>query len=327
MSSGATRQVLVTGAYGYLGGRIAQALAREPGTADGLLLGTRSTPSAAPAWLPLAQPRMLDWQSPAALQQACAGVHAIVHLAAMNEIDAVRDPVGALDINTTCTLRLLEAAVAAGVQRFVYMSTAHVYGAPLRGTIDERTLPRPVHPYAITHKASEDFLLAASDAGRIEGVVLRLSNGFGAPAHPQVNRWTLLVNDLCRQAAAEGSLTLASSGMRRRDFITLEDVSRAVRHALALPSTELGDGLFNLGGDAAMRVIDMAQLVAARCAVVLGTPIAVKSAAPRADERSDDLIYASGKLQATGFRLLRNHAAEIDATLRICVAAFGKGRA
>ena len=98
-----------------------------------------------------------------------------------------------------------------------------------------------------------------------------------------------------------------------------------VRHTLALPSTELGDGLFNLGGDAAMRVIDMAQLVAARCAVVLETPIPVKSAAPRADERSDDLIYASGKLQATGFRLLRNHAAEIDATLRICVAAFGKG--
>ena len=115
---------------------------------------------------------------------------AIVHLAAMNEMDCARDPAAALEVNTALTLRLLNAAVAAGVRRFVYLSTAHVYGAPLRGHIDERALPRPVHPYAITHRAAEDFVLAAFDAGRIEGVVLRLSNGVGAPAHAAVDRWT-----------------------------------------------------------------------------------------------------------------------------------------
>lgn len=317
----AALRVLVTGAYGYTGGRIAQALAHGGGAE--VLLGTRHTLQRAPAWLPSARPVTLDWQSPASLQRACTGADAIVHLAAMNEIDSARDAAAALDVNARQTLHLLDAAIAAKVPRILYMSTAHVYGAPLRGQIDERTLPRPRHPYAITHKVAEDFMLAALDAGKIEAVVLRLSNGFGAPAHAEVNRWTLLVNDLCRQAVAEGSLTLSSSGLARRDFVTLEDVSRAVQHVLHLPAPKLADGLFNLGGDAALQVIEMAELIAARCAPVLGVRVPVRRAAPRQDERSDELLFSSNKLQGTGFTLMRNHAAEIDATLRLCAVAFG----
>ncbi len=317
----AAPKVLVTGAYGYTGGRIAQALARGGGAE--VWLGSRNALQGAPAWLPQARPVMLDWQSPESLQRACAGADAIVHLAAMNEIDSARDPAAALDVNARQTLRLLDAAIAAKVPRILYMSTAHVYGAPLRGQIDERTLPRPLHPYAITHRVAEDFMLAALDAGKIEALVLRLSNGFGAPAHADVNRWTLLANDLCRQAVIEGSLTLSSSGLARRDFVTLEDVSRAVVHALSLPAHQLADGLFNLGGDAAMRVIDMAELIAARCEPVLGVRVPVRRAAPLQDERSDELLFSCAKLQGTGFTLMRNHAAEIDATLRLCAAAFG----
>ena len=318
---GATPRVLVTGAYGYVGGRIAQALAHGGGAE--VWLGTRNTRQGAPAWLPQARPVTLDWQSPASLQRACAGADAIVHLAAMNEIDSARDPAAALDVNARQTLHLLDAAIAAKVPRILYMSTAHVYGAPLRGPIDERTLPRPRHPYAITHKVAEDFMLAALDAGKIEALVLRLSNGFGAPAHADVNRWTLLANDLCRQAVVEGSLTLSSSGLARRDFVTLDDVSRAVLHVLHLPARQLADGLVNLGGDAAMRVIDMAELSAARCEAVLGVRVPVRRAAPRQDERSDELLFSCAKLQGTGFTLTRNHEAEIDATLRLCAAAFG----
>ena len=95
------------------------------------------------------------------------------------------------------------------------------------------------------------------------------------------------------------------------------------RHALSLPARQLADGLFNLGGDAAMRVIDMAELIAARCEPVLGVRVPVRRATPRQDERSDELLFSCAKLQGTGFTLMRNHAAEIDATLRLCAAAFG----
>lgn len=177
--------VLLTGGLGYLGGRLACALVA---VGHQVRCGTRRPGAAAPDWLPGMSMVMLDWASTEALTEACRGVDCIIHLAAMNEVESTRDPVGALEMNGLASLRLLEAAKAAGVRRFVYFSTAHVYGAPLQGSIDETSLPRPVHPYAITHKVAEDFVLAAHDRKQIEGVVIRLSNGFGAPVTPDVDR-------------------------------------------------------------------------------------------------------------------------------------------
>lgn len=315
-----TKRVLITGGYGYLGGRVAQALAAQGWHVS---LGTRRVVAAAPEWLPGAAPTRLDWDSNGSLKAACSDQNAVVHLAAMNEIESSRDPVGALRVNGIDSLRLLEAANAAQVPRFVYLSTAHVYGAPLAGVIDETTLPRPAHPYAITHRVAEDFVLAAHDAGKIEGAVLRLSNGFGAPAHAGVDRWTLLANDLCLQAATTRALVLSSAGLQRRDFITLEDVARAIGHVLELPKAELADGLFNVGGDAPMRVVEMAELIAARCEVVLGFAPALQRRAAKPGEATMALDFSSSKLQGTGFVLKRNHVNEIDATLRLCEQAFG----
>ena len=315
-----SQRILITGAFGYVGGRVAQTLAAGGAAVS---LGTRQVYASSPVWLQEAEVVPMDWHSTATLQTACAGVDAIVHLAAMNEIDAARDMQGALEVNGMWSLRLLEAAQAAGVRRFVYLSTAHVYGAPLTGVIDESQVPRPAHPYAVTHKVAEDFVLAAHDSRKIEGVVLRLSNGFGAPAHPAVNRWTLLVNDLCRQAVATRTLVLQSAGLQQRDFITLEDAAQAIAHALALPQNLLGDGLFNLGGDASIRVIDMAELVAARCMIVLGFTPGIKRPEPRAGEMQAgeaqaSLVYSSEKLKRTGWLPARRHAIEVDATLALC---------
>lgn len=313
-----SRLILVTGGFGYVGGRVAQELAASPQRQ--VVLGSRA-PRPAPAWLPGAQQRTLDWNSPASLEAACEGVHAVLHLAAMNEIDAAKDPAGALIANGVNTVRLLQAAQAKGVQRFLFLSTAHVYGAPLAGRIDETTPARPRHPYASSHRAGEDVVLAARDEGRIGGIAVRLSNGFGAPAHPEVDRWTLLVNDLCRQAARERKLVLRSAGLQRRDFVTLHDTARALVHLLESPDAGLGDGLFNLGGRRAMKVIEMAELVQARCAAVLGYRPDIQKPAPAAGETSLDLDYRIDKLIGTGFELSGDFAGEIDATLRFCRGA------
>jgi UDP-glucose 4-epimerase len=111
------------------------------------------------------------------------------------------------------------------------MSTTHVYG-PQVGRLEETTLPAPRHPYATSHRAAEDAVLAAS--GNFTAMVLRLSNGFGAPTHAQANCWTLLVNDLCRQAVTDCTLRLRSAGLQHRDFIPLADVTRIVDHMLHL---------------------------------------------------------------------------------------------
>jgi len=312
--------ILVTGGLGYLGGRIAVAIVGQTGCQ--VRLASRK-PGPAPPWLPQAQTVAMDVLEPTSLAAALEGVQTVVHLAAMNENECVVNPEQALRVNTLGTLHLLQAAIRAGVERFIYFSTAHVYGAPLVGQITEQTLPRPVHPYAITHRAAEDYVLAAHDQRHITGLVVRLSNGFGAPTHANVDRWTLLANDLCRQAAQTRKLALRSSGLQQRDFITLHDVGRAVCHLLVLPRIACGDGLFNLGGGASMTVWAIAQRIAARCKATLGFAPAILRPEPSAAEAELELYYDSGKLKRTGFGLTGDIDLEIDATLQLCAQAFG----
>lgn len=314
-----TRRVLVTGGLGYVGGRVA----RELALAGAEVVLTSRVPGAAPALpFPVAGVLALDLTEPVPAA-AFAGVTDVVHCAAANELLSGADPARAVDVTVAGTVRVLAAARAAGVRRVVHLSTAHVYGAPLAGRLTEATLPRPGHPYAITHRAAEDFVLAAHDRRDLEGVVVRLSNGFGWPVWAGVDRWTLVVNDLCRQAVERLALSLNSSGAQVRDFIPLDDAARAIRHLLELPADALADGVFNLGGLRTETVRAMAERVQARAAAVLGftPPLTVGPASPR-DALGADLVYDCARLAATGFTWGGDVDAEIDGTLTLCQHAF-----
>lgn len=312
-----SNRVLITGGFGYLGGRIALDVVHQ--TSWQVRLASRQNLNP-PSWLPEAQTVVFDLSKPQDFDKALKGVRTVVHLAAINEAESRESPERALEVNTLGTLRLLNAAIHAGVERFIYFSTVHVYGSPLTGHITESSLTRPSHPYSITHHAAEEFVLAAGDKGSIQAIVLRQSNGFGAPAHTQANCWMLLVNDLCRQAVRDKKMVLRSSGIQQRDFITLHDIGRAVSHFLDLPSNKCLDGLFNLGGECSMSVLAMSERVKQCCQEILGfEPLLIKPQ-PGANERAGDLNYDINKLKQTGFILKGNMDEEIKRTLKMCVS-------
>ena len=256
------RRIFVTGARGYLGGRLVQDLAADSGFR--VVGTTRKQPAPPQGWPSAAD--LIAWDpfalDEAAMAAALRGVDTVVHLAAPNEIESAANPVGSLESGSVASLKLLRAACAADCRRFVFLSTIHVYGNPLPERISESDAANPVHPYAIIHRAAEDFVRAAHAKGEIGGVVLRLSNGIGAPAWPDVDRWTLIGNDLCRQAVRSGRIVLRSSGLQRRDFILLRDFVQAIRLVIDAPGSALGEGLFNLGGRMPLRMLDIAEVVA-----------------------------------------------------------------
>lgn len=313
-------RILITGAFGYVGGRVGRDLAEQ---GYQLRLGSRDATRQPPQWLGSGDITVTDFDSDAGLEAACQGVDCIIHLANTNEAVSRADPELALSVNGGGTIKLLRAASAARVKRVIYLSTAHIYGAPLQGVISEETLPRPCHPYAITHRVAEDFVLAADCGDKPKCFVLRLSNSFGAPELGV--DWALLVNDLCRQAVTQKKLVLRSAGLQRRDFLTLTDVGRAVRHVIELPQERCGDGLFNLGGENPMRILDVAEKVAGRCEALLGFRPEVQRPDPASGEKSPPLDYRIDKLKATGFTLHSNIIEEIDATLKYCHRSFGVG--
>jgi UDP-glucose 4-epimerase len=133
-----------------------------------------------------------------------------------------------------------------------------------------------------------------------------------------------LVNDLCRQAATSGKLMLNSSGLQRRDFISMHDVVRGIKHFMELPSDKLGSSLFNLGGEAPYRVIDLAELIVTRCEAVLGFKPEIERPDPEPGEDSLELNFQIDKLKETGFYLSGDVEKEIDITLKFCHETFGK---
>ncbi len=152
--------ILITGGFGYLGGRIGKYLSAK--TDAYIKLGARCTSKyKTPDWLNDGEIVCIDYSSEDSIAAACAEVTTIIHLAALNEIDSLKDSEKALIVNGLGTVKMLKAAESSGVSKFIYFSTAHIYGSPIVGSISEASVPRPVHPYAITHKVAEDFVFAA----------------------------------------------------------------------------------------------------------------------------------------------------------------------
>lgn len=261
-------RILLTGGLGYLGGRLTESLLGA-GQRHEIVLGTRGTKQP-PDWASQGKVVAIDWASDSSLAQACRNVDVVVHLAGMNAADCARDPAVALDVYRAGTSRLVHAAVSQGVTRFVYVSTAHVYGAALSGNVDESTKPQPRHPYATSHFAAEEVVRASRANGAIEAVVVRLSNSFGAPADASANCLTLLTNDLCQQAVRDRCMVLRTAGTQRRDFVAMSEACRAIGHLLAAPVGRLGDGLFNVGSGTALTILQMAQMAVDRVRAVLG---------------------------------------------------------
>jgi len=277
-----------------------------------------------PEWLRKAEVIKMDWDDCDALASICVGCDVIIHAAGMNAQDSIANPTEALAFNGAGTARLLVAGCKARVKRFIYLSTVHVYGSPLEGTITEDLPPLNPHPYATSHLAGESAVLYATKNKKIEGLVLRLANAFGAPAGAEANCWMLLVNDLCRQAVIFRNMTLRSTGLQRRDFVTLQDVSRVVAHMIDIPNSNIGDGLFNVGSGKSLRVIDMMEVIQKRCRVVLGYTPEIIRPLPAENEQSPSLDCRIDRLLSTGFKLKGDPHLEIDDILRMC-NAYSKG--
>lgn len=249
--------VAVTGAAGYLGGRVVAAL----GSA------ARALVRAPVPWLSERRQVPCDLlAAPGTVTAALEGAQAVIHLAGHNEVVAGQDPDRAVAETVAMAESVLAAAEAAGVARVVYVSTIHVYGEQLRpgARLDEHLAVAPVSAYARARATCEDVVRSSA---AVDGVVLRLSNAVGAPADPSVDRWTLVASDLCRSAVLDRTMTLRSSGQQCRDFIVLDD---ACRLTLATLDEGVPAGTYNLASGRPATVRSLAELVQDRVEALCG---------------------------------------------------------
>ena len=189
------KSVLVLGASGFIGGRVAVALAGEPDLRPVALVRRPSR-----ALPPGIEVRQADATDPAALAGALAGIDMAVNCIAGSE--------GAMVAGTR---NLCEAAPAAGVKRIVHLSSMAVYG-PVTGTVDETRLLDPsLGAYAAAKVEGERIVATASG---IEAVILRPGcvHGAGSP------QWTERMGRLLKHHRL-GDLGAAGDGICNLTYV------------------------------------------------------------------------------------------------------------
>ncbi len=313
-----TKTVLITGGLGCLGGRLSKYL-MDVGYQ--VVIGSSRQDTKLPNELKSSTLVYTDFDDVNALTDVCHEVDTVIHLATVNAQQSQLDPQFALKVNGIGTHNLIQASVKNKVEYFLYFSTAHIYGSPLTGEIDETTLPKPIHYYAITHRLAEDFLLESISSQNINGSVIRLSNSIGLPLIKEANCWMLFVNDVCKQAVVNRHIVIHSNPNIERDFIPMSSVCEITEYFLSNHMTA-DYPIFNVGSGLSHTLLETAEMIANRCEKLFGyCPKIIFS--KDNTTKNLNLEYKVNKLTSgMGYVTNDNLMDSIDEVLKFCNAEF-----
>ena len=264
-------RILVTGGAGYVGAVSVAALVQAGHAVMVLDDLTTGHAAAVPAGATLHRGSYTDEASVRSLLVA-GRIEAILHCAARSLVgESIRKPARYYRDNVAGGIALLEAARQTGVQRFVFSSTAAVYGTPDESPIPEDAPLRPINPYGETKRTLETALDWYGRAYGLRSVTLRYFNVAGAT--PEIGEdhdpETHLIPNVLKAAEGGPALTVfggdypTPDGTCVRDYIHVADLAEA--HLLALEATAPGDtrtdralvcNLGNGGGFSVREVLD-----------------------------------------------------------------------
>ena len=296
--------VLVTGGAGYIGSHMVLALldaGERVVVLDNLSTGFRS---AVPPAATLVEGNVGD----AALVARVIGEHgvrAIIHFAGSIVVpDSVADPLGYYLNNTSNSRTLIEAAVKGGVKRFIFSSTAAVYGNPQETPVKEDAALKPVSPYGTSKLMTEWMLADTAFAHDFNYVALRYFNVAGADPQGRTGqstpRATHLIKVACETALGKrpsmdvfGTNYPTADGTCIRDYIHVTDLVAA--HMVALRHLDGGGAsdVFNCGYSSGYSVFEVIDAVKRAS----GGPFPV-NLAPRRPGDAEAIVADSSKIRS-----------------------------
>ncbi|WP_306316631.1 MULTISPECIES: UDP-glucose 4-epimerase GalE [unclassified Streptomyces] len=265
---------LITGGAGYIGAHVARAMTDAGERVVVLDNVTSGVPARLPESIPLVRGSALDTELVA---RVCAEheVTGVVHLAAHKQVgESVEKPELYYRDNVGGLAALLETVAAAGVRRFVFSSSAAVYGnpdIPVTDLITESTPTAPVNPYGETKLAGEWLVRAAGQAHGMATVCLRYFNVAGAAA-PELadigvyNVIPMVFDRLTRGEAPRifGDDYPTADGTCVRDYIHVADLAEAhLAAARRLSASDAGGDLtLNIGTGQGASVRELIDVIA-----------------------------------------------------------------
>ena len=232
-------------------------------------------------------------------------VDAIIHFAGSIVVpDLVVDPLGYYLNNTVKSRALMAAAVRAGVESFIFSSTAAVYGMPKKNPVAETAELKPMSPYGSSKLMTELMLADTSRAHSLKHIALRYFNVAGADPKGRAGQSTLrashLIKVACETALGKrghmevfGTDYPTPDGTCIRDYIHVKDL--AIAHVAALKYLRSGGSsdAFNCGYSKGFSVLEIIEAVKR----VSGVDFEVRMSPRRAGDPAV-IVAASDKIRA-----------------------------
>jgi len=274
--------VIVTGGGGYIGSvaveRLIQA-GHEVSVIDNFDRGHRAAVD------PAAQVVECDMRDSARLGAAISAAHAdaIMHFAALTIVpESVNQPGAYFETNTSGGLNLLEAARNAGISRFVFSSTASVYGIPERLPITEDAPKQPINPYGQSKWMTEQMLSTFAERYDINHAIFRYFNVAGATERhgedhdPETHLIPVALKTLLGERETFtifGADYATDDGTAVRDYVHVIDLVDA--HIAAIERLDQPLGAMNLGtanGFSVQHIVDAIEASTGRSLPVVHGP-------------------------------------------------------
>lgn len=255
------RRALVTGGAGFIGSHIVERLVREgcevvvlddlsSGRTDNIMGGGDS------GRLEFVRGDICDEQS---ASRALSGVEVVFHAAAIVSVQrSISEPELVNRVNVQGTSNLLRRAAEAGVERFVFASSAAVYGRAAASPIPEGALLRPISPYGEGKRRAEELCLEARGDGGVASTVLRYFNVYGPRS--TAGEYSGVIRKFAERLRAEKRPVIFGDGKQVRDFVNVDDVVSA--NILAATAPGAAGAVFNIGSGRGTTIQELAELEA-----------------------------------------------------------------
>lgn len=244
-------RMLVTGGAGFIGHHLVEALiekGHDVVVLDDLSSGSKANLEAVRERITFIEG---DIRSPEAVDEAMRDAHCIFHLAAKTSpTESMRDPPAYIDCNLSGTIALLEAAVRHKVRRFIFASSAAVYG-DAQPPNHEQQLGHPLSPYGITKHACEQALRVWHLTHGLETVSLRYFNIYG-PGQDPASSYAVVIPLFINALLKHEQPTIYDDGEQTRDFVHVHDVVRA--NLLAASRSGLAGETINIASGMPMSI-------------------------------------------------------------------------
>ncbi len=229
-------KILVTGGAGFIGSHTVENLLSQGHAVRVLDDLSTGRPDNLPDH-PQLELLIGDIRNPQAVMHAMQGVDRVLHLAAQVSVQASVDaPPTSAERNLTGFINVLDAARQAGVQRFVYASSAAVYGQPITLPLSEGSAVHPASPYGLEKLINDQYAKLYAELYGMSCLGLRYFNVFGPRQDPR-SPYAGVLSKFKERIEQQATLLVFGDGEQTRDFIYVGDVAEANRRALFADQT------------------------------------------------------------------------------------------